>query len=320
MPATNLYPMPPQATDWAVEVDWINAWITDVSIFFTVAIVAVMVYFAWKYRASVHPEPTSDVSHSPTLETVWTVVPSIIVIYVFWIGFDSYREMRTPPANPVEISVTGYKWGWNFEYASGKKASRTLTVPLGRPVRLIMKSIESTDTETAVIHSFFIPSMRVKEDVVPNRYSYLWFTPNKLGDFHIFCAEYCGLQHSAMRGVLRVVTPEAFDDFLLDREKPQENLSPSELGKKLYIERGCNACHSIDGSRVVGPTFKALGGKNRKFEDGTEAVADENYLRESILHPKAKIVSGYPPVMPSYQGQLDDSEVAGLIAYIKSLN
>ena len=208
--------MPVQASTWAGDVDWMNNWITNISVFCTLVITGVMLYFAIKYRASKTAAPTSKVNHSITLETVWTVVPTIIVIYVFWAGFDVYREMRTPPANAIEVGVTGYKWAWNFSYETGKQSTNELVVPIGEPIKLIMKSKD-------VLHSLFIPAMRVKEDLRGDQYSFLWFTPTKLsidqpnGYFHIFCAEYCGLQHSGMLGKLKVVTREEYNDYIHDR-------------------------------------------------------------------------------------------------------
>ena len=315
--------MPEQASSWAAEVDWMNNWITDVSTICTVAITAVMLYFAWRYRSGKNPKPTSDIDHSQNLEIVWTVVPTIVCIYCFYIGFDLYKEMRTPPANSLEVAVQGYKWGWNFTYENGKTSSSDLVVPIGEPVKLVMKSND-------VLHSFFIPSMRVKEDLRGDRYSYLWFTPTKLSakeptspnekrvdkGFPIFCAEYCGLNHSGMRARLKVVSRQEYDDFL--NERGAVELTPMELGQKVYTERACNTCHSLDGSKLVGPSFKNLFGSKREFTSGDALVADENYLRESILNSQAKIVSGYAAVMPAFEGQLNESEIDALITFIKA--
>jgi len=308
--------MPVQGSTWAGDVDWMNNWITNVSVLCTVAITAVMIYFAVKYRASKAPKPTSKVSHNATLETVWTVVPSIVVIYVFYIGFAVYEDMRTPPANSMEVSVTGYKWAWSFKYENGKQTTNELVVPIGEPVKLVMKSKD-------VIHSFFIPSMRVKEDVRADRYSFLWFEPTKLskdepgGVFPIFCAEYCGRDHSGMTATLKVVSKEEYNNFLYGEDI--NDLPPAEVGKKVY-GKNCVACHSVDGSAVVGPTFKNLYGKNREFNEADAVVADENYIRESIIHSKAKIVKGYQNLMPNYEGILQDAEIDGLVAYIKTLS
>lgn len=302
--------MPEQASDWAENVDWINNFISYTAAFCTLAITAVVIYFAVRYRRKSDDQKTEYITHSFTLETIWTVIPTIVVIFVFYYGTKIYHETRNPPANALEISVEGYQWGWNFTYPNGKRSSRDLVVPIGRPTKLIMKSRD-------VNHSFFIPAMRIKEDLVASQYTYTWFTPTKLGDYHIFCTEYCGLQHSAMIGSLKVVAPEAFEDYLIDRSK--EELPPAELGKKLYVSLGCNACHSLDGSKLVGPSFKGLYGASRDFTEGESSKADDNYLRESILNPNKRVVKGFVPAMPAFEGRLEDDELSGLIAFIKEV-
>jgi len=299
--------MPEQASTWASRVDWINNIITVISVFCIVAITAVMIYFAWKYRRKSDDQVTSYVTHNATIETVWTVIPTIIVMFTFYYGYIVYHEMRNPPANAMEVNVVGYKWGWRFFYENGKRVEKDLVVPVGEPVKLVMTSDD-------VIHSFFLPSMRVKEDVYNGNYSYLWFNPNKEGDYHIFCTEYCGTGHSQMTGTLKVVSKEAFSDFINDRGAVE--LSPKEVGAKIY-GNVCSTCHSLDGSNKVGPTFKGLYEKgSRELADGSTVTVDENYLRESIVYPNAKVAKGYAPVMPA-QKDLTDEEMAGLIAFIK---
>ena len=305
--------MPPQASSWAERIDFINAWITYVSMFCTVAITGAAVYFAIKYRRRADNQQSTFITHNAVLETVWTVIPTIVVIWIFWYGIVLYKEMRTPPSNPIEVTVDGYKWRWEFQHANGKKATNELVVPLGKPVRLIMRSND-------VLHSFYIPAMRVKEDLVGAFYTYLWFNPIKLGEFNIFCAEYCGLNHSAMRAQLKVVTPEQYQDYLLDRGATVENLPPEQLGEKTFKEKGCNACHSLTGTPGVGPSLKGVAGSKVALADGSSVEADENFLRESILHPNAKIVQGFAPnLMPVFEGQLTEDQIKGLIAYIKTV-
>lgn len=305
------YPMPEPVSTWASQVDWINALISDISLFCIFGITGVMVYLAVRYRRRSDHQPTAYITHNATIETVWTVVPTLVVIYLFSYGFVVYREMRTPPANALEINVDAYKWRWEFQHSNGKKATTELVVPLGRPVRLIMKSHD-------VIHSFFVPALRVKEDVVGHIYTYLWFTPTKLGEYQIFCAEYCGEGHSAMLGSLKVVSPEQYDDYVLDRTAVE--LAPFDFGKKLFTEKACLTCHSTDGSPAIGPTLKGLFGRKENLEDGNTVVVDENYLRESILNPEAKIVRGFTQTkMPQFPG-ISDKEIAGLIAYMKTLS
>lgn len=302
--------MPEQASSWAARVDFINNFITYVAVFCTVAITGAMLYFAWRYRRRPDHQESEYITHDATLETVWTAIPTLVCIFVFYYGFVVYKEMREPPANAIEINVEGYRWAWEYTYPNGKKAGRDLVVPVGEPVRLILRSRD-------VNHSFFIPAMRVKEDVIKSEYHHLWFEPTITGDFHIFCTEYCGTSHSGMIGTLKVVSKEQYLDFLNDRSK--EQLSPEQLGQKLYESRGCVACHRLDGVKGVGPSFKGIFGQKVEFTDGTSATRDENYLRESILHSQKKIVKDFlPGAMPSFEGQLKEEEVAGLIAFIKA--
>jgi len=302
--------MPTEGSAWAAQVDWINGFITSVSAFSTIAITATMLWFAYRYRRRPGHEQTAYITHNSTVETVWTVIPTLICVFVFAAGFAVYRDMRNPPANALEINVTGRQWSWSYVYPNGKTADKDLVVPIGQPVKLILKS-------TDVNHSFFVPAMRVKEDLVASAYHYLWFTPTTLGESHIFCAEYCGKSHSAMTGTLKVVPAAEYEDFINDRKV--EDLPPEELGKKLYTLKACATCHSLDGTTLVGPTFKGLFGKTENIVGGTTALVDENYLRESIVYSNKKIVQGFPPAMPAFEGQIKDNEVDGLIAFIKSL-
>lgn len=301
--------MPVQASAWAEKIDFLNNFITYVATFCTVAITLAMLFYAWRYRKRPGHETAAYITHNATLETVWTVVPTLVCIFVGWYGFVVYKDMREPPANAMEIYVEGRKWAWSYKYENGKTADGDLVVPLGKPVRLVMRSKD-------VNHSFFIPAMRVKEDVMASEYHYLWFTPTKLGEFHIFCAEYCGRSHSGMLGKLKVVSESQFEDFVNDRKK--EELPPEELGKKLYTAKGCNACHSLDGSKLVGPTFKGIYGREASCESGATIKADDNYLRESILYSQKQVVKGYPPVMPAFDGQIKEEEIQALIAFLKA--
>jgi cytochrome c oxidase subunit 2 len=306
--------MPPAASEWAPQVDWLHNLITWISVFFTIAITLVMIYFAIRYRRKNDDDETAFITHNVTIETVWTVVPTVIVIWIFGFGYLSYKEARTPPANAQEVYVEGYKWAWQFTYENGKKSTQDLVVPLGEPTRLIMTSRD-------VIHSFYIPAMRIKEDVYKGNYSYIWFTPNKLGEYHIFCTEYCGAGHSDMLGKLKVVSKEAYQDFLLSRkdaDAPQ--LPPAELGKELFTKNNCKQCHSLDGSNGIGPSLKGVfAAGSREFTDGTKAEVDENYIRESIQYSNKKIVVGYAPMMPAFADTFSEEELNQLIAYLKTL-
>jgi cytochrome c oxidase subunit 2 len=301
--------MPVQGSTFAREIDFMNNFITYVATFCTLAITGVMIYFTIKYRKRSDNDLTPNITHNATLETLWTVVPTIICAFVFYYGTMSYVDMRTPPANSIEIGVRGYQWAWEFSYPTGKKEGETLVVPVNRPVKLIMKSDD-------VNHSFYIPAMRVKEDVIGGTYHYLWFEPKLLGEFPIFCTEYCGKNHSGMMAKLKVVTQAEYDDHINDRTKGE--LPPEELGKAVWVNKGCKGCHSIDGSAVVGPTWKGLWGNKREFLDGGSATADENYIQESISNPNKHIVKGYQQgIMPMIP--LTSEEVNTVIAFMKTL-
>ena len=304
--------MPEQASTFAAEVDWINNFISITSFISLVLITGVMLIFAFKYRKKSDNQETKYFTHDVQLETVWTVVPTIICIYCFYIGYVSYDDMRNPPANAIEINVEGFKWKWAFEYPTGKKTIGDLTVPVGQPVRLIMKSRD-------VNHSFFIPSMRVKEDVIASQYNYLWFQPIKTGEYPIFCTEYCGTEHSGMLGKLNVVEPEVYEDYIHDRAKSTPDLPPAEWGALLFTEKGCNACHSVNGTRLIGPSLLEISGRKGKTTTGESYVADDEYIKESILYPNKQVVEGYPAAMTAFDGLVSDEELNALIEYLKTL-
>ena len=308
--------IPEAASNLASKVDGVLLVITLISIFFFVLISAVLIYFAVKYRRKSDDEETPYITGNETLEIIWTVIPSILLILLFVYGFVVYKDMRTPPKDAVDITVTGKQWLWTFEYYNGKKTLNELYVRQNRPVRMVMRADD-------VLHSFFVPAFRVKQDLIPGRYTQLWFTPTKIGTFDIFCAEYCGTGHSAMLGRVIVLSPEAYDIWEngvgTDGGGAVASLPPAELGEKVYKGKGCNACHSVDGSVVLGPSFKGLYGREGVLEDGSSYTADENYIMKSILEPQEEVVKGFQPVMPSFKGILSDDEITALIAYMKTL-
>lgn len=308
--------IPEAASNLASKVDGLLLVITFISIFFFVLISAVLIYFAVKYRRRSDDEETPYITGNQTLEIIWTVIPSILLILLFVYGFVVYKDMRTPPKDAVDITVTGKQWLWTFEYYNGKKTLNELYVRQNRPVRMVMRADD-------VIHSFFVPAFRVKQDLMPGRYTQLWFTPTKIGTFDIFCAEYCGTGHSKMLGKVIVLSPEAYDIWekgvAVDGGEAVASLPPAELGEKLYKGKGCNACHSVDGSVVIGPSFKGLYEREGELEDGASYTADENYIMQSILEPQEQIVKGFQPVMPSFKGILSDAEITAIIAYMKTL-
>lgn len=310
--------LPEQASAHAAEMDWLHHLITDIAVFFTAAIVGSMLYFAIRYRkrSGVNHE-TPRILGSHFLEIVWTVVPTIICIYIAYYGVAIYKDMRAVGPNANIINVTASQWKWDFQYDNGKKLTNETVIPVGESVKYVMQS-------TDVLHSFFVPAMRVKKDAVPGMYTYLTFTPTKTGEYPIFCTEYCGKDHSAMMAKLKVVSRAEYDRWLADNsaELAAQKMSPVELGRSIYSGKGaCKSCHSLDGSRLVGPSWLKLYQKKGKFSDGSEYSADENYLRESILEPNKHVVEGFAPnMMPAFAGQLSDAEITGVISFIRTLD
>jgi cytochrome c oxidase subunit 2 len=286
-----------------------------------------MIYFVVKYRAksrAANEKAPPSSEHNTTLEITWSVIPLVVVIAIFVWGFQGFMQLRTAPKDAIEIHVTAQKWKWAFEYPNGL-TDDTLHVPVNKPVRILISSVD-------VLHSLFLPVFRTKMDAVPGRYTDLWFEANKTGEFPITCAEYCGAPmkgsgepssfgHSAMLTSV-VVHPEGgYEEWLDEQQDKLLSMPPAELGQMLFEKRGCSACHSTTGVALVGPTWKGLFGKHESMADGSAVDVDENYLRESITDPQAKIVAGFksPSVMPTYQGKLNDKELKGLVEYIKSL-
>ena len=283
------------------------------SILFTIAIVFITLLFAVKYKKSKKNQVAlSQVVHNDKLEIMWTFIPFLIVMAIFYWGFKDYLKLTVSPDNALEIQVVGKKWFWTFEYSEdGIKSINDLVVPVNEPVKLIMSSDD-------VLHSFFIPNFRIKRDLVPNRYSNIWFEANKTGNYLALCTEYCGDAHSNMYANVKVVTRAEFEEWKTSSNS-SDDLPLPELGKKLFKSKGCNACHSIDGSMKIGPSWKGAYGVERQLDTSEKVVIDENYLRESIVYPAKKIAKGYQNVMPSYAGLLTDREISGIIEYIKTL-
>jgi cytochrome c oxidase subunit 2 len=303
--------MPDQASSVAAGVDWMFYGILALSAVCFVGITVATLLFVWRYRHREGHKAEPSSSHNDTLEITWTVIPSLIVVVIFVLGWKGYVDMATAPRHALEVNVTAQKWSWQFTYPNGW-VDNTLHVPVDEPVRMVM-------TSTDVLHSFFVPSFRVKQDVVPSRYTKLWFRATRPGTYRLFCAEYCGQQHSDMKTVVVVHPPGGYEKYLQEAEDRMLNLPPRELGELLYNKRGCPQCHTIDGAPSTGPTFKGIWGEARQFADGSAGVVDENYVRESILEPQAKVRAGFNPVMPTFKGKLKDKHITGIIEYIKSL-
>ena len=303
--------LPSDASTLAPEFDSLFYFVLWTSVIIFVGVVAAMVWFAYKYRRQSPDERPELVEENTAIEISWVVIPTILVLIVFTWGFRAFIKFGVAPPDAYEITVRGQQWSWLFTYPNGVQSSE-LHVPVDRPVRLRMSS-------TDVLHSFAVPAFRIKQDVLPNRYSYVWFEPTETGTFDVFCTEYCGTQHSGMLAEVTVQSQAEFDQWLEEAGTPEDMPLP-ELGERLYTQQGCQACHSVDGSRMVGPSFQNLYGTERQFTDGSSAEADENYLRQSILNPGENVVEGYQNVMPASYSSLSDREVSALVAYIRSLS
>lgn len=313
VPASDDYWMPVAASTTVSDVDGPYNILHWGSVVLGVVILSVMILFAIKYRAKSRKDPTPERTsdHNTTLEVTWSIIPLFAVIGLFVLGFKGYVNLRSSPKDSLEIHATGQKWKWLFQYPDGHTDDR-LHVPVDRNVRIIIQSQD-------VIHSLYIPNFRVKMDAVPGRYTELWFHPNRVGVYPIFCAEYCGTGHSAMLSETVVHEPGGYERYLEEIQERINNLPPVELGKMLYQQQGCSTCHSVDGTRKVGPSWKGIFGKSEQLADGSSITIDENYIKESILDPQAKVVQSFVPSMPTYKGKLNDKQLNGLIEYIKSV-
>ncbi|MCC5939955.1 MAG: cytochrome c oxidase subunit II [Balneolaceae bacterium] len=304
--------LPPAKSTTAEATDALFHFINVTSVILLVGITIAILYFSWKYRRRSDDDVTPVIAHNSKLEITWSVIPLILVLIVFGWGFSGYLNLITPPDDAYEIRVVGKSWLWEFHYETGHVSVNELHVPVNRPVKLIMSSDD-------VLHSLYIPDYRVKMDVLPNRYTSLWFEATEIGESIIFCTEYCGTAHSNMLATAYVHSAEDFETWLETAGSADDDMDPVELGERLVTRNACNTCHSADGSRLTGPTFQGLWMSERTMEDGEVVTADENYIRESILEPNARINQGYDPVMPSYAGSLNDRQIDAIIEYIKTL-
>jgi cytochrome c oxidase subunit 2 len=304
--------MGPQASTLAPNIDNLFMFISAVNTFFYALVIFLIIVFVKRYKRRSENEITPHITHNNALEIAWSVIPLIILIGIFFWGFHGYVKAQIAPANAIEIQVTGKKWVWQFEYPDGMRTLNDFHVPVNRPVRLVMNSED-------VIHSFFVPAFRIKKDVLPNRYTEQWFEATKPGVYQVFCAEYCGKGHSDMMAKIHVDDDAAYQKWLVEGDEEMNKMPLKELGALVHDARGCATCHSIDGTRGQGPSWKGIWGQTHTFADGTTAVVDENYVRQSVMDPQAHVVQGFEPIMPTYKGLLRDREVLGVIEYIKSL-
>jgi cytochrome c oxidase subunit 2 len=302
---------PQQASTIAPRVDAVFFFLVSVFVFFAALIFILVFVFAIKFRrrsVGAVLEPPVQIEGSNPLEILWSVIPLGIALTSFAWGAQVYFSAYRPPNETLEVYVVGKQWMWKLQHPGGKREINTLHVPVGQPVKLLLASED-------VIHSFYIPAFRIKRDVLPGRYTTVWFEASRIGEYHLFCAEYCGTEHSLMRGQVIVMEPSAYQDWLSGGEK---GVSLTAAGESRFQQLGCNTCHKA-APDARGPALAGLFGKTVELSNGQTVVADEAYLRESILKPNAKIVSGYKPLMPTYQGQINEEGVLQLIAYIKSL-
>jgi len=300
-----------QGSEFAKEVDDLYMFLFWLSAVFFVGIAAAALYFPWKYRYK-EGRVTPHITHNTTLEIVWSVIPLLLCVGIFFWGLNGFMKYAVAPGEAMEIQVTAKKWLWQFEYPDGSRTVNDIHLPVGKPVRFVMTSED-------VLHDFFVPDMRVKHDIVPGRYTEIWFTPTVEGLHRATCAEYCGKGHSDMQAKVTVESDAKFKEWMATGGTEWMNYKPEDWGAMQREEKGCATCHSIDGTRGQGPSWKGIWGKMEKMQDGKLVLVDENYVRESMMQPQAKIVAGFDPIMPTFQGLLHEQDIRGLIAYIKSL-
>ncbi len=319
--------LPATGSDVAEQWNHLYDFLVGMSFFFLLIVVGAMLLFIWKYRNAKESDVVPIKDHH-ALELFWTLVPTALVMGLFVWGYVVYRDMIVAPTDAVEIRVIGKQWLWNFQYPNGEILTNKLIVPANKPVKLIMTSED-------VLHSFFIPAMRVKKDVVPGMYSSIWFKARESGRYQVFCAEYCGAAHSGMLASMYAVDQDNWERFLsgrkltvvLDEVKESQAASNGTGGRPTLVEqgqmltktKGCIACHSEDGSSRIGPSYKGVFESEVELTDGSKVIADENYIRESIEFPLKKVVKGFAPTMPSFKGLIKEEEMNAILAYIKSL-
>jgi cytochrome c oxidase subunit II len=328
-PPPAAFDLPPAISADAADVDWLYNMIYYISVFFTVVVTGLMLYWVRKYKRQ-KDDKRIETPHYPRLEIAWTVIPIFFVVFLFHAGFKVYMREAIAAPDALEIRVRGQKWFWTFKYPNGREENNHLYLPVNKQVKFVISAAD-------VLHAVYVPGARVKKDAVPGMYTTVVFTPNVLGDTPMFCAEYCGAPlgypepalegaphggHSAMMAMIHVVPQEEFDKFIKEGPKKPEGISDADWGKQLYRQNACITCHSVDGSKGTGPTWKGMFGHpvelNATLSGGIgNTTADENYVRESILKPQAKVVMGFNPVMPPYT--LTDKQIDAIIEYMKTL-
>jgi cytochrome c oxidase subunit II len=304
--------LPAQGSPYARDVDTLFMFLVYMSIFFFTLVAGLTIWSVIRYRRK-PGRTTPHITDHLGLELTWSIVPLIIVMGVFFWGFRNYMKSQVAPNEALEITVTAKKWVWAFEYPDGTRTLNEIHLPVNKPVRFLMTSED-------VIHDFYVPEMRVKMDVIPNRYTELWFTPTSEGLHRLTCAEYCGKGHSDMLGKIYVDSEAKYKKWVEEGGDEWKTMSATDYGRLLWESKGCATCHSLDGTRMQGggPSWKGVFGKPEKMNDGKDVLVDENYLRESMMVPGAKVVAGYENVMPVFQGLLREREITALIQFIKA--
>jgi cytochrome c oxidase subunit II len=298
---------PERASTMASEVDALYIFLLIVGGLMTLLIFTALIYFAARYRAR-KGVPAEQIEGSTPLELTWSIIPFFVFMVIFAWGAAVFFKGRTPPRDSTEVYVVAKQWMWKLEHAEGQREINELHVPVGRDVKLIMTSQD-------VIHNFFVPAFRMKQDVLPGRYTVAWFRATKPGTYHLFCSQYCGTQHSGMIGDIVVMEPAQYEAWM----NGGTSGPLSATGEKIFSELGCATCHRSDSSGR-GPNLQGVFGKPVALEDGRTVMADENYIRGCILDPGARRVKGFQPIMPTFQGLVSEEQVNALVAYVKSLS
>jgi cytochrome c oxidase subunit 2 len=306
---------PDQASTLAPQVDAVYFFELGVLVFFTALICVLIIALAVRYRRGAQVDRSNPPTFNTTIEVVWIGIPLLLAMGMFVWGTQVFYQQYQAPADAFEVYVVGKQWMWYLQHPEGRAETNDLHVPLGRPVKLIMTSQD-------VIHSFFIPAFRIKQDVLPGRYTSIWFEPTKAGEYHLFCAEYCGTNHSAMRGTVHVMDQVDYERWLA---KTGPGPSLAQMGESLFVQHHCAGCHGAS-QTVQAPRLEGVYGGRVPIQvgEGESAevrfvTADDRYIRDSILLPKSEVVAGYKPVMPSYEGQIDEIDLLKIMAYIKSI-
>lgn len=311
--------VPQQASNFVAGVDRAFMVILGISIFFLVGLTILMIVFIFKYRRDKHPKAIQN-EGSTKLEVIWTAIPLVLVLVMFYFGWMGWKPMKNPPDEAMHVKTIARMWKFNFQYENGKTTD-TLYVPINEPVILDLVALD-------VLHSLYIPAFRVKEDMVPGQEKVMWFIPGTEGEFDLFCTEYCGLEHSYMFTSVKVLPKEEFEAWIADTTAvavvADSETSLADQGMEVLRRNGCNACHSSDGSKLVGPSYLGGWGKVRTVMTGREereVTVDSAYVRKSIFDPNADVVKGYNQgLMLSYEGMVSEEEVGLIIEYLKALN